>query len=100
MRFRTLWTRMALERYQSRQHPSPFWRFSLKLNTRIRPLGLPSPQSTIGISVLVLEALCVPVLQDRIKLFRPAFEVAISKQRNFPKDTRALKCANVHELFF
>ncbi|GFT52893.1 uncharacterized protein TNCV_1460011 [Trichonephila clavipes] len=33
--------RLAFVRYQSRQHPSPFWRFSLELNTRIRPLGLP-----------------------------------------------------------
>ncbi|GFX10448.1 uncharacterized protein TNCV_1868431 [Trichonephila clavipes] len=48
--------------------PLTFWRFSLELNTRIRPLGLP-PQSTIGISVLVLEALWLTVLQDRIKLF-------------------------------
>ncbi|GFV63598.1 uncharacterized protein TNCV_625931 [Trichonephila clavipes] len=41
MRLRTLWSRLALARYQSRHHPSPFWRFSLELNTRIRPLGLP-----------------------------------------------------------
>ncbi|GFW24408.1 uncharacterized protein TNCV_606541 [Trichonephila clavipes] len=41
MRLRTLWRRLALARYQSRQHPSPFWRSSLELNTRIRPLGLP-----------------------------------------------------------
>ncbi|GFU47067.1 uncharacterized protein TNCV_2616381 [Trichonephila clavipes] len=40
----TLWTRLALARYQSPQHPSPFWRFSLELNTRIRPLGLPPEQ--------------------------------------------------------
>ncbi|GFW82861.1 uncharacterized protein TNCV_3494311 [Trichonephila clavipes] len=32
---RTLWP--------SRQHLSPFWRFSLELNTRIRPLGLIPP---------------------------------------------------------
>ncbi|GFW69662.1 putative RNA-directed DNA polymerase from transposon BS [Trichonephila clavipes] len=38
----------------------------------------PSPQSTIGISVLVLEALWLTDLQDRIKLFQSAFEVAIS----------------------
>ncbi|GFS69872.1 uncharacterized protein TNCV_3101761 [Trichonephila clavipes] len=44
MRFRTLWPRLALGRYQSCQHPSPFWRFSLELNTRIRPLGLPPPE--------------------------------------------------------
>ncbi|GFY23741.1 uncharacterized protein TNCV_1630231 [Trichonephila clavipes] len=41
MRLRTLRPRLALARYQSRQHSSPFWRFSLELNTRIRPLGLP-----------------------------------------------------------
>ncbi|GFU72932.1 uncharacterized protein TNCV_4636661 [Trichonephila clavipes] len=41
MRLRTLWPRLALARYQSRQHPSTFWRFSLELNTRIRPLRLP-----------------------------------------------------------
>ncbi|GFT00633.1 RNase H domain-containing protein [Trichonephila clavipes] len=50
-------------------------------------------QSTIGISVLVLEALWIRVLQERIKLFLTAFEVAILKQLNFPKDARALKCA-------
>ncbi|GFT85004.1 RNase H domain-containing protein [Trichonephila clavipes] len=51
--------------------PLTFWRFSLELNTRIKPLGLPPPlsQSTIGINVLVLEALWLTVLQDRIKLF-------------------------------
>ncbi|GFX91463.1 integrase catalytic domain-containing protein [Trichonephila clavipes] len=38
------------------------------------------PQSTIGINVLVLEALWLRVLQDRIKLFFSAFEVAISNQ--------------------
>ncbi|GFW02476.1 uncharacterized protein TNCV_2454921 [Trichonephila clavipes] len=43
MRLRALWPRLAFARYQSRQHPSPFWRFSLELNTRIRPLGLPRP---------------------------------------------------------
>ncbi|GFU88828.1 uncharacterized protein TNCV_4445051 [Trichonephila clavipes] len=43
MRLRTLWPRLALARYHSRQHPSPFWRFTLELNTRIRPLGLPPP---------------------------------------------------------
>ncbi|GFW47363.1 uncharacterized protein TNCV_335331 [Trichonephila clavipes] len=41
MRLRTLWPRLALAKYQSRQQPSPFLRFSLELNTRIRPLGLP-----------------------------------------------------------
>ncbi|GFX67457.1 uncharacterized protein TNCV_3463461 [Trichonephila clavipes] len=41
MRLPTLWPRLALARYQSRQHPSPFWRFSVELNTRIGPLGLP-----------------------------------------------------------
>ncbi|GFU24188.1 uncharacterized protein TNCV_2007671 [Trichonephila clavipes] len=41
MRLRTFWLRLALASYQSRQHPSPFWRFSLELNTGIRPLGLP-----------------------------------------------------------
>ncbi|GFX70111.1 uncharacterized protein TNCV_4615491 [Trichonephila clavipes] len=30
-------------RYQSSQHPSPFLRFSLELNTRIRPLELSPP---------------------------------------------------------
>ncbi|GFV63613.1 uncharacterized protein TNCV_626081 [Trichonephila clavipes] len=44
MRLRTLWPRRALERYQSRQYPSPFWQFSLELNTIIRPLGLPPPE--------------------------------------------------------
>ncbi|GFT81120.1 hypothetical protein TNCV_955081 [Trichonephila clavipes] len=48
--------------------PLTFLEFSLELNTRIRPLGLP-PHSTIGINVLVLEALWLTVLQDRIKLF-------------------------------
>ncbi|GFW94928.1 hypothetical protein TNCV_3398071 [Trichonephila clavipes] len=43
MRLRILWPRLALARYQSRLHPSPFWRFSLQLNTRIRPLGLSPP---------------------------------------------------------
>ncbi|GFV92241.1 uncharacterized protein TNCV_1896771 [Trichonephila clavipes] len=43
MRLRTLCPTLALTRYQSRQHPSTFWRFSLDLNTRIRPLGLPAP---------------------------------------------------------
>ncbi|GFX26124.1 uncharacterized protein TNCV_2274641 [Trichonephila clavipes] len=47
MRLRILWSRLALARYQSRQHPSPFWRYSQELNTRIIPLGL-SPKSTIG----------------------------------------------------
>ncbi|GFV35362.1 RNase H domain-containing protein [Trichonephila clavipes] len=64
----TFWPRLALARYQSRQHPSTFWRFSLELNPRIKPLGLP-PQSTIDISALVLEALWLTVLQDRIKIF-------------------------------
>ncbi|GFX04489.1 uncharacterized protein TNCV_900191 [Trichonephila clavipes] len=41
MRLRTLWPRLALLRYQSRQHPSSFWRFSLELSPRIRPLELP-----------------------------------------------------------
>ncbi|GFW05660.1 uncharacterized protein TNCV_5025231 [Trichonephila clavipes] len=41
MRLRTLCPRLVLTSYQSRQHPSPFWRFSIELNTRIRPLGLP-----------------------------------------------------------
>ncbi|GFY22623.1 uncharacterized protein TNCV_2178841 [Trichonephila clavipes] len=41
MRLRTLWPRLSLARFQSRQHPSPFWRFSLELNTRIIQLGLP-----------------------------------------------------------
>ncbi|GFV27923.1 uncharacterized protein TNCV_3887621 [Trichonephila clavipes] len=36
MRLRTLWPRLTLARYHSRQHPSPFWRFSLELNTRIK----------------------------------------------------------------
>ncbi|GFU40869.1 uncharacterized protein TNCV_2466641 [Trichonephila clavipes] len=40
MRLRTFWPRLALPMSQSRQHPSSFWRFSLELNTRIRPLGL------------------------------------------------------------
>ncbi|GFW28036.1 uncharacterized protein TNCV_769161 [Trichonephila clavipes] len=40
----TFWPRLALVRTQSRQHPSPFWRVSQKLNTRIRPLGLPPEQ--------------------------------------------------------
>ncbi|GFU77080.1 uncharacterized protein TNCV_1701621 [Trichonephila clavipes] len=40
MRLRAIWPRLALARYQSHQHLSPFWRFSLELNTRIRPLGL------------------------------------------------------------
>ncbi|GFW37799.1 uncharacterized protein TNCV_4630041 [Trichonephila clavipes] len=40
MRLRTLWPRLTLARYQSRQHPSPFGRFFVELNTRIRPLGL------------------------------------------------------------
>ncbi|GFV84751.1 uncharacterized protein TNCV_4297331 [Trichonephila clavipes] len=44
MRLRPLWPRLALASYQSRQHPSRFWRFSLELNTRIRPLGLPPPE--------------------------------------------------------
>ncbi|GFV96184.1 uncharacterized protein TNCV_1871441 [Trichonephila clavipes] len=44
MRLRTLWPRLALASYQSRQLPSPFWRFSPALNTRIRPLGLPPPE--------------------------------------------------------
>ncbi|GFX34985.1 uncharacterized protein TNCV_2329251 [Trichonephila clavipes] len=35
---------LALVRYQSRQQPSPFWRYSLELNTRIRPFGLPPPE--------------------------------------------------------
>ncbi|GFV79159.1 uncharacterized protein TNCV_2613451 [Trichonephila clavipes] len=39
-----------------------------------------TPKSIIGISVLILEALWLTVLQDRIKLFHPAFEVAISNQ--------------------
>ncbi|GFT64212.1 uncharacterized protein TNCV_2200921 [Trichonephila clavipes] len=38
------------------------------------------PQSTIGVSVLVLEALWLAVLQDRNKIFYPAFDVAILKQ--------------------
>ncbi|GFY07867.1 uncharacterized protein TNCV_4288031 [Trichonephila clavipes] len=41
MRLRTLRPRLALASYQNRQHPSFFWRFSLELNTRIRPFGLP-----------------------------------------------------------
>ncbi|GFT18127.1 uncharacterized protein TNCV_182951 [Trichonephila clavipes] len=41
MRLQALWPRLALASYQSRQQPSPFWRFSLELNTRIRPIGLP-----------------------------------------------------------
>ncbi|GFU47555.1 uncharacterized protein TNCV_2442851 [Trichonephila clavipes] len=44
MRLRTLWPRLVLARYQSHQHTSPFWRFSLELNTRIRPLGLFPPE--------------------------------------------------------
>ncbi|GFT79031.1 uncharacterized protein TNCV_3094081 [Trichonephila clavipes] len=44
MRLRTLWSRLALARPQSRHHPSPFWSFSQKLNTRIRPLGLSPPE--------------------------------------------------------
>ncbi|GFU44106.1 RNase H domain-containing protein [Trichonephila clavipes] len=53
----------------------------------------PLPQSTIGISVLVLEVLWFTVLQDMIKLLQPDFKVAVSKQCNSPKDERALKCA-------
>ncbi|GFW69855.1 hypothetical protein TNCV_1403081 [Trichonephila clavipes] len=47
MRLRTLWPRLELARYQSRQHPSSFWRFSLELNTRIRPLRLPHPREPL-----------------------------------------------------
>ncbi|GFU83951.1 hypothetical protein TNCV_560771 [Trichonephila clavipes] len=43
MRLQTLWPRLVLVRYQSHQHPSPFWRFSPEPNTKIRPLGL-APQ--------------------------------------------------------
>ncbi|GFW44839.1 uncharacterized protein TNCV_4511531 [Trichonephila clavipes] len=44
MRLRILFPRLALASYQSRQYPSLFQRFSLELNTRIRPLGLPPPE--------------------------------------------------------
>ncbi|GFY30147.1 uncharacterized protein TNCV_3090551 [Trichonephila clavipes] len=38
MRLRTLWPSLALVRYQSRQHPSNFWRFShLNKTTWILP---------------------------------------------------------------
>ncbi|GFV48484.1 uncharacterized protein TNCV_32771 [Trichonephila clavipes] len=40
MRLRTLWPRLALASYQSHQYPSPFWRFSVQLNAKIRPLVL------------------------------------------------------------
>ncbi|GFX53000.1 uncharacterized protein TNCV_3228681 [Trichonephila clavipes] len=44
MILRALSPRLELAGYQNRQHPSPFWRFSLKLNSRTRPLGLPPEQ--------------------------------------------------------
>ncbi|GFW19712.1 uncharacterized protein TNCV_1606021 [Trichonephila clavipes] len=44
MRLRTLRSRLVVARYLRRQHPSTFWRFSLELNTRIRPLGLSPPE--------------------------------------------------------
>ncbi|GFU46701.1 uncharacterized protein TNCV_1419611 [Trichonephila clavipes] len=44
MRLWTLWPRLELARPQSRQHPSSFWIFSQKLNTRINPLGLSPPE--------------------------------------------------------
>ncbi|GFX00721.1 uncharacterized protein TNCV_4576881 [Trichonephila clavipes] len=52
MRLRTLCPRLALVRYQSRQHPSPLWKFSLELNTRIRPHGLPTSPRAPLLSVL------------------------------------------------
>ncbi|GFU79145.1 hypothetical protein TNCV_2136681 [Trichonephila clavipes] len=66
-----------------RTPPSHSWRFgrsprgSLRLMPRKYQTEF-SSFSSIDINVLVLEAFWLTVLQDRIKLFQPALEVAIS----------------------
>ncbi|GFU69108.1 structural maintenance of chromosomes protein 2-2 [Trichonephila clavipes] len=77
-------------RYQSRQHPSPFLRFSLELNTRLKPLGL-YPQSIIGISVLVLLALWLTVLKAGSNSFSPLSRSGLLKTMKFSEGSKSFE---------
>ncbi|GFW62338.1 RNase H domain-containing protein [Trichonephila clavipes] len=75
----------SLVKAGAREFPQPsapltFLKIFSRTKHQNKTASITTPQSTIGINVLVLEALWLTVLQDKIKLFLPSFEVTIPNQ--------------------